>query len=126
MYVLESESTGWRYTGQCQDIDQRLRDHNGGKVPSTRVYRPWRVIHVKEMQSRSEAMKRERRLKSGIGRQYLKGSLDLEKGSPPACPAAGGTADPPLAENPSLSACSIDMDLSDLPGVLVYLILIHF
>ncbi|OUL60254.1 GIY-YIG nuclease family protein [Flavobacterium sp. AJR] len=35
-------------------------------------FRPWEVIHVEFFSSKSEAMKREKYLKSGIGREFIK------------------------------------------------------
>jgi hypothetical protein len=41
VYILRSEDTGRYYTGSTEDIDKRVIDHNGGRVESTRAYRPW-------------------------------------------------------------------------------------
>jgi len=72
VYVLYSNSFKKSYVGQTQNIDERLRKHNKGKVKSTKIYRPWRVIYFETFCTRSEAMKRERWLKSGKGRDFLK------------------------------------------------------
>lgn len=71
-YVLESETTGKRYVGHTKDLDHRLRWHNAGYNASTRKRGPWRVIHQEEFSTRSEAMRRERHLKTGRGREELR------------------------------------------------------
>ncbi len=42
-------------------------------VPSTKRYKPWIVIHSENYESRIDAMKREKFLKSGQGREFIKG-----------------------------------------------------
>jgi putative endonuclease len=71
VYVLQSQSTSRRYIGQTDDLERRLARHNDGLVFSTSAYRPWRLVHSEKCQTRSEAMQRERFLKSGQGRQFL-------------------------------------------------------
>ncbi|MFL5331512.1 MAG: GIY-YIG nuclease family protein [Gemmataceae bacterium] len=71
VYVIRSESTGRRYTGSCEDLDDRLRRHNAGESKATKHGMPWTLIHREEFPSRAEAMRREKFLKSGQGRQVL-------------------------------------------------------
>ena len=59
-----------------KDPEQRLLDHNNGKTKSTKPYRPWRLIYKEEQLSRIQARKREKFLKSGIGRELLDNILD--------------------------------------------------
>jgi putative endonuclease len=71
VYVLVSERTGRRYTGSCQDIDERMRRHNAGHMPSTKHGVPWTLVHVEKFDTRPEAVWREQYLKSGLGRAKL-------------------------------------------------------
>ncbi|MFH1430812.1 MAG: GIY-YIG nuclease family protein [Candidatus Uhrbacteria bacterium] len=71
VYVIQSESHGTRYIGSTQDVQARLREHNFGKCRYTSGRRPWRLVRVEEFNTRSEAMKRERFLKTGKGRAWL-------------------------------------------------------
>ena len=71
VYVLRSESTGRRYTGACEDLDRRLREHNSGQTKSTRHRGPWRLIHFEQFESWAEACRRERFFKTGRGRDEL-------------------------------------------------------
>ncbi|MBI5762985.1 MAG: GIY-YIG nuclease family protein [Planctomycetes bacterium] len=75
VYVLLSEKTGRHYTGSCEDLDDRLRRHNAGESKATRHGVPWKLIHSETFQTRSEAMVRERFLKTGKGRAELRGIL---------------------------------------------------
>jgi putative endonuclease len=63
VYVLYSDRAGKRYIGHTQDLNKRLKEHNGGCVKSTKAGLPWRVIAQKEYLSRSEARWVERSLK---------------------------------------------------------------
>ncbi len=69
VYVIQSEKDSWTYTGHTNDVERRLHDHNRGKMKSTRYRGPFKLIHTEEFSSRSEAMTREKFLKSGKGRQ---------------------------------------------------------
>jgi putative endonuclease len=71
VYVLRSEVTGRRYTGSCEDLDDRIRRHNAGESLATRHGVPWQLIYKQEFVSRSEACERERYLKTGRGREEL-------------------------------------------------------
>ncbi len=75
VYVLESQSTRMRYVGQTQDLDARLAKHNSHDTSGTRFTGknpgPWIVVHREEYSTRSQAMVREKWLKSGVGREWL-------------------------------------------------------
>jgi putative endonuclease len=63
VYVILSDDTGRRYIGHTADLNKRLREHNAGRVRSTKAGAPWRVIAQKQCSSRSEARWFERSLK---------------------------------------------------------------
>jgi len=71
IYVLSSDKTGRRYTGSCENVDERLRQHNTGQSKSTRAGRPWTLMYTEEFKTRAEAVRRERFLKTGAGRDEL-------------------------------------------------------
>jgi putative endonuclease len=75
VYVLKSQQTKSLYKGQTENVVNRLKEHNNGKVKSTKAYLPWEMVYIEEFESRDEAVKREKYLKSGIGRQFLKEKL---------------------------------------------------
>ena len=43
VYILKSEVEDWHYVGYSADLRQRLKDHNEGKVASTKSRRPYTV-----------------------------------------------------------------------------------
>ncbi len=83
VYVLQSETAPRRYLGQTDDLEARLERHGAGLVFSTAPYRPWRLVHTERFVSRSEAMLRERFLKSGQGREFLDQLKERDRQSPP-------------------------------------------
>ena len=64
VYILFSSSFNRYYTGHTDNLPKRLKDHNNGKVRSTRAYRLWVVIHTETYKTKSEAYKREMQIKS--------------------------------------------------------------
>ncbi|MEW6061991.1 MAG: GIY-YIG nuclease family protein [Bacteroidota bacterium] len=72
VYILYSRNYQQHYVGHTNDLSQRFDRHNRGVVKSTKRYRPWELAHSEEYRSRSAAMRREKYLKSGIGRQEVK------------------------------------------------------
>lgn len=54
------------------DVKKRLNEHNKGKTKSTKGYRPWELIKVEEFDTRLDARKREKYLKGGSGKEWLK------------------------------------------------------
>ena len=69
LYVLESLRNRKRYIGStCKAPETRLKEHNSGSNRWTRQNRPLRLVYYEECQSRAEANRRERFLKSGVGR----------------------------------------------------------
>jgi putative endonuclease len=55
-----------------ENLERRLREHNSGKTRSTRFYRPWTMVFFESFGTRIEARKREKYLKSGIGKAFIK------------------------------------------------------
>ncbi len=56
-----------------EDEIRRLKEHNRGKMKSTKGYRPWEMLEVEVYETRVQARIREKYLKSGIGKEYIKG-----------------------------------------------------
>jgi putative endonuclease len=79
VYILQSETTGRFYTGQTSDLEGRVKRHNAHESGSGRYTHkqkgPWRLIHSEEYATRSEAMKQERFLKSGQGREWIRNNF---------------------------------------------------
>jgi putative endonuclease len=86
VYLLESRKTNRWYIGFTpSDLARRLKRHNKGEVTSTKAFKPWRLIYCECYLNRNDAIGREKFLKSGAGRVFLKKQLKnylVNKGSP--------------------------------------------
>ena len=78
MYVLLSISHERTYTGMTSDVDKRLAQHNRKENKSTKANAPWILIFKEEFLSRLEARKKEKYLKSGVGREFIKTLLNSQ------------------------------------------------
>ncbi len=72
VYVIRSLKDGRFYVGMTKDLERRIQEHESGKTKSTKSFRPWKLIFTESFQSYSEARKREKYLKSGSGKEYIK------------------------------------------------------
>ena len=72
VYILKSKSRGIFYTGHTSNLEKRIKGHNDSLNIYTKNRGPWELIHYEVYASRSEAMKREKFLKTGKGREELK------------------------------------------------------
>ena len=63
VYILLSQAKLRYYVGQTQDFEKRFIRHNAGSVPSTKSGMPWELIKLIELESRSEAMMLEHKIK---------------------------------------------------------------
>ncbi len=72
IYVLRSLKNQKRYVGYTlKDVFQRLKEHNNHSSKWTKQNGPFRLIYFEEHNIKTEAIKRERFLKSGQGRKWL-------------------------------------------------------
>ena len=71
VYILKSTVSDRFYIGQTADLSNRLKEHNAGKVFSTKPFRPWKIHHFEEFTTRTLAIKREHYLKSPDGWKEL-------------------------------------------------------
>jgi len=72
VYCLQSLSRNYLYVGLTDNVERRFSEHQIGKNKTTRPYRPFKLLLVEEYDSRLEARHREKYLKSGVGKEYLK------------------------------------------------------
>ena len=75
-YIIQSQKNDRFYIGSCQDIDIRIERHNAGATPSTKPGRPWKLMYSETYQTNSEALKREREIKSKKSRKYIEFLID--------------------------------------------------
>ena len=72
VYILTSKKRKYIYVGLTNDVDRRFTEHQSGKSKTTKPYRPFSLIHVESFSTRSQARKREKYLKSGSGKEWIK------------------------------------------------------
>lgn len=76
VYILQNKSGNWLYVGITNDLERRLRLHNRGKIYSTKYRIPFKVIYYEAHTNKYDAARREKFLKSGWGKNWIKKTLD--------------------------------------------------
>ncbi|MTI86587.1 MAG: GIY-YIG nuclease family protein [Balneolaceae bacterium] len=72
VYAISSLSRNYIYVGFSSQLPERLKRHNEGKNKTTKPYAPFELIYTKGFDTRVEARKYEKYLKSGSGKEFLK------------------------------------------------------
>jgi len=71
VYILKSQSKDIHYVGHAEDVDSRVDRHNAGRNNFTKRGVPWVLVYTEVYHARSEAMKREHKIKSKKSQSYL-------------------------------------------------------
>lgn len=71
-YVLTCEKNGTFYTGATGDLRKRLEQHKNGEVSYTRNRGPIKLVYYEACLDRNDAFRRERYLKTGMGKRFIK------------------------------------------------------
>jgi len=81
VYALYSVNHDKIYIGFTSNLTARLAAHHAERGKGfTHAYRPWKVVHTEHFESKAEAQKREKQLKSSRGRTFIR---DIIKSSFP-------------------------------------------
>ena len=72
VYAIKSLNKNYIYVGLTNNSERRIEQHNSGKERTTRPYSPFITLIIENYPNRIEARKREKYLKSGCGKEYLK------------------------------------------------------
>jgi putative endonuclease len=75
VYVLRSVKDGGFYIGYSTDLRRRITEHAAAASFATSFRGPWKLIYDEAYLDRDDALGRERYLKSGSGRRFLKAQL---------------------------------------------------
>jgi putative endonuclease len=79
VYVLYSPSANKFYVGYTSNLESRLLSHNElGTKDWAKRYRPWELVYTESYQTKSSALKREKELKTGVGREFIQKMLGKE------------------------------------------------
>lgn len=63
LYILKSIRDGELYIGSTNNLPKRIQEHNAGKVFSTKVRKPFKLVYCEGYRSEEEARHREHNLK---------------------------------------------------------------
>lgn len=74
-YLLQSITTNKWYTGYTKDLRNRFSQHQNNKSTYTKGRGPFRLIYYEACMNEFDAKAREKYLKSGMGRRYLRNRL---------------------------------------------------
>ena len=75
VYVIKSEE-GFLYKGMTEDLELRLKQHNDKSLSFwTKRETNWELVYKEEFDNKTDALKGERWLKSGVGRESLRKKL---------------------------------------------------
>lgn len=66
-YIIKGLPTGHFYIGSISDLRKRIDRHNKGGSVYTKKYRPFELIWNESYNTRTEAVRREREIKSWKG-----------------------------------------------------------
>lgn len=72
VYVLQSISRNYLYVGITDNLERRVAQHQNGKERTTSPYKPFLLILHEEHSTRIAARQREKYLKSGSGKEWIK------------------------------------------------------
>ena len=82
LYILWSESAGRFYIGNTKNMPARLAHHNAGGTPSTKSFRPWKLVYIETFGTLHEARKREKQIKSWKNPSYMVRVLGIDTKKP--------------------------------------------
>ena len=77
VYILKSNLDNKFYTGFSSNLKKRLSEHKSGGVESTRNRRPLELMYYEAYKEKSDALKREKFLKTTKGKQQLKKQISF-------------------------------------------------
>ncbi len=80
IYVIFNKEHKKTYTGQTENLKNRINLHNGDKFRNSYTSRfdgRWTLIYSEEALTQKEALVREKQLKSFRGREFIKKYIPL-------------------------------------------------
>lgn len=74
VYAIYNKTANKIYIGQTHDVEKRIEEHNNHvfKGYTSRFHGDWVLIYKESVATRSEALSREKQLKSYRGRESLR------------------------------------------------------
>jgi putative endonuclease len=78
-YILQSEATKRYYIGQTANVENRVAYHNANYSLSLKNRGPWKLVHTEQYETRAEAVRRERQIKSWKDRRMIANLLSASR-----------------------------------------------
>ena len=75
VYILQSKKDKKWYTGFTNDLRKRFKEHNSNILGWTKNRGPFNLIYYEASKNEQDARLREKYLKSGMGKRYIKNRL---------------------------------------------------
>lgn len=75
VYVLRNSANGRLYTGYTSELRKRLAQHLTGMSGYTKSRGPYELVYYEACLDSNDAIMREKYLKSGMGKRYLKNRI---------------------------------------------------
>jgi putative endonuclease len=75
VYILQSVKSHKWYTGYSRDLRKRFAQHQNNQSLYTKGRGPFRLIYYEACLDKHDAIAREKYLKSGMGKRYLRNRL---------------------------------------------------
>ncbi len=80
VYALYSEKQNKIYIGYSSDPEKRMLSHNDERNKGwTGRYQSWKLVYTEKCDTKTEALKREKQLKSARGRKFIWNLIELKK-----------------------------------------------
>ena len=80
-YIIQSETTGKFYIGYTSDLEARISQHNdplnSKRKTTAKNNGPWILVHSESFNSKTEAIKREKQIKSWKSRKAIEKLIAL-------------------------------------------------
>ncbi len=75
VYVLQSIKDKLFYTGFTCNLQRRIEEHNNGSEFFTKSRIPFELVYYEWCLSKDDAIAREKYLKSGMGKKYIRNRI---------------------------------------------------
>ena len=72
IYIIYSKKLNKLYKGSTANLQRRINNHNQGRVRSTKNGKPWKIVYYETFIKKTDALREEKFLKSGKGKERIK------------------------------------------------------
>lgn len=72
VYIIYSQSRSTKYIGFTTDLKLRIKDHKSGKSRYTKTASDWLIVYYEAFVNKTDAIREERFLKSGKGKERVR------------------------------------------------------